>query len=223
MWEQFIIPMIYHALFTLLPAVYVERSPRWIPIFLRRLTDPLFAAANGQYLAFKRTTYDAIGGHEAVKDKVVEDIEMAKQVKIAGHRIRMTHGVGQVYCRMYNSHKELWNGFRKNFLPGFGHPVLFLLMWVVHILVYLLPFYLLIALTTDDFNYLQPLSLTIILIPILQRIYLSYRFKWKVMFSLTHALAVIWFQLLALQVVFDRVTGTKVTWKGRSVRAEKDS
>ncbi|MEZ4642195.1 MAG: glycosyltransferase [Chloroflexota bacterium] len=36
-----------------------------------------FAAANGQCMAFRREAYNAIGGHAAVRDNIVEDVALA--------------------------------------------------------------------------------------------------------------------------------------------------
>ena len=35
-WEKTVVPLIYYALVTLLPAIYVYRLPRWIPSFLKK-------------------------------------------------------------------------------------------------------------------------------------------------------------------------------------------
>ncbi|HUR68132.1 MAG TPA: glycosyltransferase, partial [Candidatus Thermoplasmatota archaeon] len=44
----------------------------------RSLADPRHAVANGQFLLFRAATYDALGGHEAVKESVVEDLALAR-------------------------------------------------------------------------------------------------------------------------------------------------
>ena len=46
------------------------------------------AFANGQYLLFNRIVYEAIGGHEAVKDMLVEDYALAQLVKKHGYKLR---------------------------------------------------------------------------------------------------------------------------------------
>jgi chlorobactene glucosyltransferase len=59
-WEKTSIPLIYYALITLLPAVYVYRDPRWMPSFLKKKFRSLFAAACGQCIAFRRKAYQKI-------------------------------------------------------------------------------------------------------------------------------------------------------------------
>ena len=39
------------------------------------------AAANGQYILIRREAYDAVGGHAAVADNILEDVELARAVK----------------------------------------------------------------------------------------------------------------------------------------------
>lgn len=48
----------------------------FLPLWLTYLTRfPSLAAANGQWIAIKKTSYKKLGGHESVKAQVVEDVE----------------------------------------------------------------------------------------------------------------------------------------------------
>ena len=54
---------------------------------------PAFAAANGQFLLFRaRRLYRACGGHAAVRDRVLEDVGLARAVKAAGYRVALADG-----------------------------------------------------------------------------------------------------------------------------------
>jgi chlorobactene glucosyltransferase len=59
--------------------------------------------ANGQFLLITREAYDAIGGHETVKDRFCEDTEIARLIKAAGRRARISWGEELCSVRMYNS------------------------------------------------------------------------------------------------------------------------
>lgn len=216
-WENMIIPLIYFALFTLLPATYVERSPRWIPRFLKPTLDSKFVVGCGQFFALNRNSYDSIQGHESVKNKVVEDMELARNLKSSSLSIKMLHGVDSVHCRMYKNHTEIWNGFKKNFLAGFGNIFEFLLMGVVHFLVFLFPIYsLMIGLITDQLI-LSILSISSLTIITIQHLLLSLKFKWNISFSFLHPISVIWFQLLGIVSIVNKALGRKNNWKGREV------
>jgi len=59
------------------------------PIFLSYLSPVfnMFSVANGQFLMFKRCAYEQIGGHAAVKEEIVEDIELSKLVCKHGMKV----------------------------------------------------------------------------------------------------------------------------------------
>ncbi|HIN66822.1 MAG TPA: glycosyltransferase [Candidatus Obscuribacterales bacterium] len=72
------------------------------------------AYAYGQYIMVKRTTYDAIGGHESVKDQILDDISIGKVAKEKGFSVTACDGRPLYTVRMYTNFSELWNGWTKN-------------------------------------------------------------------------------------------------------------
>ncbi|MEO6443548.1 MAG: glycosyltransferase family A protein [Gemmatimonadaceae bacterium] len=70
--------------------------------------------ANGQCLAFRRSAYDAFGGHASVRDRAAEDLAFAQELFAAGYRTRLTLGMRQMSTRMYGSLRELVAGWGKN-------------------------------------------------------------------------------------------------------------
>ena len=50
------------------------------------------AFANGQFMCFRRETYDAVGGHAAVADRCCEDVALAERAKGMGKRVRLLVG-----------------------------------------------------------------------------------------------------------------------------------
>ena len=71
------------------------------------------AFANGQSILVERKAYLAAGGHEAVRDRFVEDIGMAQKVKALGLPIRTALVRGLVTCRMYASLGQLVRGWSR--------------------------------------------------------------------------------------------------------------
>ena len=71
------------------------------------------AFANGQFILVRRTAYEAAGGHEAVRDRFVEDIGLAGRVKALGLPIRVALIRGIVTCRMYSSLGQLVRGWSR--------------------------------------------------------------------------------------------------------------
>jgi hypothetical protein len=83
------------------------------PLHVVHRDDSPLAFANGQYILIRRAAYDDAGGHEAVKDRFVEDIALAERVKRRGYRIRVALIHGIVTCRMYASLKQLIRGWSR--------------------------------------------------------------------------------------------------------------
>jgi chlorobactene glucosyltransferase len=83
--------------------------------------DPEHALANGQYVLVSRRAYDALGGHEALRDELVEDVAFAHRLKEDGrYRLLIANGEALVRVRMYRSLAEIWDGFTKNVYAGAG-------------------------------------------------------------------------------------------------------
>ena len=101
-WEKAVIPLIY---------VNLARLYRF-----EQVSDPkpAAAAANGQYLLIRREVYARMGGHQAVRNEILEDVELAKRVKAGGGRLMFLPGAAWVQTRMYGSFREMWRGWTKN-------------------------------------------------------------------------------------------------------------
>lgn len=216
-WEKLLIPMVYHTLLSTLPAKYVSENPRWLPKKLHHKTAPLFAAACGQCMIFTRTAYLECGGHKRVKNNIVEDVAIAKNIKKAGLDMKMFHGLKSITCRMYPSEDEIRNGFRKNFLAGFAYNIpLFLMVSFLHWIVFIFPYiYVVTALFTKNYILLT-LSILCCLLIYMQRFYVDLWFGWEKKYSLLHPVGVLWYQFLALLTLTDYFGKRSVTWKERS-------
>jgi chlorobactene glucosyltransferase len=87
----------------------------WSIMFTISLTNDdnrkQIATANGQFLLIRRAVYDSVGGHEAVKDKIVEDVELARLLKSKGYSIRFFSGDHLASTRMHATLKQMFNGW----------------------------------------------------------------------------------------------------------------
>lgn len=217
-WENLIIPHVYFALLTLLPSRYVYQEPKWLPSFIKKKIFPLFAAACGQFMAFKRKVYKSIGGHASVKEKVVEDVALARRIKRLGYKMKMYHGLHTVHCRMYSSPHQLWAGFRKNFFAGFGNNLfLFIGMGLLHIITFVLPIIALPFLLFYGSTKTILLAITVIIFMLIQRLIVNQWFNWRLYHSLFHPIGVIWFHILGIRVILDRFYDVPLEWKGRKL------
>jgi hypothetical protein len=76
------------------------------------------AFAAGPFMLFRRSAYEAIGGHRALAAEVVEDLALARRIKQGGYRLRYLLGLDALELRMYSDFASLWEGWTKNWLLG---------------------------------------------------------------------------------------------------------
>ncbi|HTP54561.1 MAG TPA: glycosyltransferase family 2 protein [Thermoplasmata archaeon] len=72
------------------------------------------AMANGQYWLVRRVDYRALGGHEAVRAQILEDVAIARRFRAAGKRLRLAWAPDLATTRMYTDRRELFEGLAKN-------------------------------------------------------------------------------------------------------------
>jgi hypothetical protein len=74
--------------------------------------------ANGQFMLFERSAYQALGGHAAVKDDLLEDLAFARSMK----RAKMEQGVavsdGMLVVSMYDSWKAFQTGWKRIYIES---------------------------------------------------------------------------------------------------------
>ena len=96
-------PLLQWSWLTFLPVELALRSPR-----------PSLGAAGGQLLLVRRDAYRRAGGHAAVRDQVVEDLALLRNVKRAGGRGGVVDGTELATSRMYASFGDLADGYAKS-------------------------------------------------------------------------------------------------------------
>ncbi len=108
--EKIVVPLMNWILISLLPIRLVLLSKY-----------PSLSAACGQFMLFRAEQYDVFQWHEKVKEEIVEDIAIMKEVKRTTFRGEVLLGNGFIACRMYESLKQSVQGFGKNILAGFSY------------------------------------------------------------------------------------------------------
>ena len=104
-----------------MPVIFSELASQYKPSEVSDPASPA-AAANGQYLLISRQAYDAIGGHAAVANCILEDVALAAAVKRSGGKIYFRFANDAVRTRMYRSLKQLIEGWTKNLTLLFPSP-----------------------------------------------------------------------------------------------------
>lgn len=105
-WERAILPAFFAMIQATFPIEEVNRPGSEIVL------------ANGQFILVRREAYLRAGGHRAVYDQVLEDVELAQAVARHGGRIAVLDGRELLEVRMYTSGAEVWEGLTKNAIAG---------------------------------------------------------------------------------------------------------
>jgi hypothetical protein len=101
---------------------------------------PSAATANGSLLAFERRAYDIVGGFDAVRGKVVEDVALARLARRHRLRLGLVLGGDMARTRMYSGYPACVAGLGRGLLPVTGGSRLMLAAAAAwHLLVYTLP------------------------------------------------------------------------------------
>ena len=76
--------------------------------------------ANGQFFIVKRSAYEKSGGHAAIPNEVLDDLELARLLVSKGVKGGVADGSSVASCRMYKSNRELIDGYTKSLWKAFG-------------------------------------------------------------------------------------------------------
>lgn len=107
-WEKVVQPLAGIVLMRSFP-LYAVNDDRKKPAF-----------ANGQYILIRKDAYRAAGGHEAVRDRFVEDIYLARRVKALGLPIRCAVSTDISSTRMYTNLPQIVRGWSRILYDALG-------------------------------------------------------------------------------------------------------
>ena len=101
----------------------IQPIPAGFLIFIspfNKVNDPKSKAAFalGLFILIKHSVFKKIGGYETIKNRVADDVEMAKLVKESGFKIGLAQAQKMMRFRMYERLSEIWEGWSKNIFRG---------------------------------------------------------------------------------------------------------
>jgi cellulose synthase/poly-beta-1,6-N-acetylglucosamine synthase-like glycosyltransferase len=125
--QHALMPLIFSELATVYPTSQVN--------------DPAsrIAAANGQFLLVEREAYFSVGGHRMVGRSVLEDVDLAFNVKRSKRAIRFRYAPDALATRMYRGFGDMVEGWTKNLVLLFPHALILAAWRLLDILLFLLP------------------------------------------------------------------------------------
>jgi chlorobactene glucosyltransferase len=217
--ERLVIPLIGLLILGFMPHVLLwlpQRFPALAQRVPRRMLWGLGGAC-GQFLFFRRAAYDAIGGHEAVRDHLIEDVALARRIAERipdGLRLFNCDGSQLVSCRMYENLAGIWEGFTKNIRAAFDSRLgMFIAFGLMQLVCFFLPF-VLICLPGLPELWWRVAALEVALI-YLVRIIITLRLGTSWVSVVFHPFAQIFALLVGLNS-WRLSRGKGVRWKGRT-------
>jgi glycosyltransferase involved in cell wall biosynthesis len=106
-----------YASMPMMPMVFHTFLPTWIS---NRTRFARLALGGGTGNLVVREVYEASGGHEELRDAVVDDIALARLVRRNGGRTEIVRAEELVSLRMYHGLSEVVDGFTKNTFSALG-------------------------------------------------------------------------------------------------------
>jgi len=206
--------------------------PTWEWVFLMftvfyRIHDPKSdrAAAIGGFFLMKRTVLDRVGGYEALKDEVMEDVRLADRIKRLRARLMIDRAPALIRTRMYSTFGEMWECSTKNWFSGVNFSFPFALLCVVSmylgaVVPVLIALGSLLALAvgvnTELGLVIVPAALSWLLQVLIMAV-VARRSGVSMVYAFTAPLGVAVIYAMLLDSSVRITTGRGVTWKGRRI------
>jgi hypothetical protein len=99
--------------------------PTWVWVLVMftlcyRISNPKTqgAVGIGGFFLMRRSVLERVGGYEALKEEVLEDVRLAEMIKRSGARLFTEHAPGLLRTRMYRNFGEMWECSTKNWFAG---------------------------------------------------------------------------------------------------------
>lgn len=210
--EKLVVPVMHWAMSTFLPVAVAHR-----------VTSPSLCLAIGQYMLYRKAAYDAVGGHEAIKSEILDDLPLAKRVKASGRRWRVADGSRLVSCRMYAGTREVVAGFTRNLFSAIGrNAAVYIFVWTWLAMVFLEP---LVMLAIHAFVPFIPEPLVITYLACIPLSVLAWavplaRFRFPLHAAMLYPATIIFIFVIAIRSLVHTRQG-RIAWKGRAMEGTK--
>jgi len=179
----------------------------------------------GGFFLMRRSALDRVGGYEALKNEVVEDVRLAEMIKRSGGRMLTVQAPNLLRTRMYQSFSEIWESCTRTWFSGmkfsFGFALLCALsMYGMAVMPALLALISAIGIVAGIDGHLWRLFIPSMFAWLLQIAVLmmsGYRSGISVAYGLTAPLGLALLYTMLLDSSIKIQTRRGVTWKGRLI------
>ncbi len=206
--QKIALPIMYFILLSCCPLWWMQGSKK-----------PKPGIAIGQFLFLRADDYRQMGGHEAVKSRIVEDMWLGFELARRGKRQGVVDLSRVVSCHMYTRSSEMWQGItRWVYSAGSLSPWLLGLLMVLGAALFFVPFVFTIGHFTPlipDYGWSMLIVMQIGAI-LLMRVLVDRRFRHPQLYSISHPAGISLWLLCVVNGAIRHLTGGGVRWKERS-------
>lgn len=206
--------------------------PAWAWVMLMftvsyRVSNPKTQAALGigGFFLMRRTVLERVGGYEALKDEVLEDVRLAEMIKRSGGSLLAEYAPGLLRTRMYRTFGEMWESCTKSWFAGMKFSLAFALlcvswMYLMAVVPYLAAVTSVVMITAGSDSELWSIFVPAVLSWLLQVIavmMINFRSGVTPAYALTAPLGLGLLYAMLLDSSLRITLGKGVRWKGRMV------
>jgi glycosyltransferase involved in cell wall biosynthesis len=92
-----------------------------VPLYIaQKFGIKSMSVANGQFFVVNKAAYELCGGHEKIKDEVLDDLALARSLLSAKFKGGVVEGSQIATCTMYADFSQLIQGYQKSLWAAFG-------------------------------------------------------------------------------------------------------
>jgi chlorobactene glucosyltransferase len=187
-----------------------------------RLQMPALSVTTGQFMMFRRSAYDTIGGYPSVRRAALDDLSLGRRIKSHGLHWWVVDGGNRVQCRMYRNREQVFEGYSKNLYGAFDYNAPFYIAaWVGAGLLFYQP---LAVLAWAAFAPTSQLSVGLALTAVALLVVLwgvpLRRFSFPSYLALFYPVSMLLVIAIAVRSLVLALKG-QATWKGRVLSKEK--
>jgi glycosyltransferase involved in cell wall biosynthesis len=185
--------------------------------FMRLSRSPGFGAGCGQWFVARRSAYEAVGGHGAIRESLHDGVRLPRAFRSAGFRTDLFDATDLASCRMYRSGGEVWRGLAKNATEGLGSPGAIVPWTVILGGGQVLPLVLLVlGLRGGPAAAAAPVAAMAVTFSYLIRFAAAVRFRHAWDGAVLHPLGIVLLLAIQWQALARKALGGAPSWKGRS-------
>jgi chlorobactene glucosyltransferase len=210
--QKIALPMMYYVILS------------WVPLWwLHAARTPQPSLAIGQFMLLPRDDYLKIGGHRAVKARIIEDVWLGIEITRAGGRHLAVNLAPVVSCLMYRDLGAMWEGFLKwCYSVAYLSPAGLGALIVAGVLLFLGPFFWLrdIIVSLPVHAAWQWYVVLQVVVIYLTRLLIDARVREPLLPVILHPLGMAYLVAAAVTASLRRLVGAGVHWKDREYGRE---